>query len=147
MAIIAAVILTLAGVTISAPTGWHEVERTEDRLDLQSADNREQATISVMRFRKALSFESFKRLSAVRYEAEKKVGPDIFIEPDNPKPSQKKDYFCMLYTGGEKKGGRIFSCSMRLVGNELVTVYVEGSGVAPEKHLKSFEFFVKELKQ
>ena len=51
-----------------------------------------------------------------------------------------------FYSGGEKSTGRMFSCYLSQAKKELVTIYVEGIGVASKDHLDSFEAFVTGLK-
>ena len=138
---------TIGSASIEVPSGWRAVKKEEERLTLRSRDDRQQATISLMRFGVAPSFEDFKRFCTLRVEAEKKDLPDVFIEPDAPRPFEETGSYGMFFSGGEKKAGRIFSGYLTLMKKELITVYVEGVGVAPKDHLASFETFVTGLKR
>jgi hypothetical protein len=53
----------------------------------------------------------------------------------------------MFFSGGEKRTGRVFSGYLTLKQRELITVYVEGIGVAPKDHLASFEALASGLKR
>ncbi len=130
-------------VDVSAPTGWSEVKREDDRLTLRSSDERQYATISIMRFGADASFEDFKRLCQLRLEAEKKGSPDCFVQSEPPFDIKGK--FGMFYSGGVKRTGRVFSGYLSLMKRELVTIYIEGLGVAPQDHLETFQAFVKGL--
>lgn len=138
---------TLDNASIVVPAGWREVKKEEDRLTFRSSDDRQQATISLMQFGVSPSFEDFKRLCQLRVEAEKKAAPNAFIDPDAPVPFEKSGGFGMFYSGGEKQTGRIFSCYLSLANKGLFTIYLEGVGVVPKDHLKSFEAFVSGLKR
>lgn len=128
---------------IIAPTGWTEVKREGDRLTLQSLDGRQYATISIMRFGADASFADFKLICQLRLEAEKKDSPDCFIQSEPPYDIKGK--FGMLYSGGDKKAGRVFSGYLSLTKRELVTIYIEGLDVSPNDHLETFQAFVKGL--
>lgn len=128
---------------IAAPAGWREVNSTDDRLTLRSADGHQQTTISVMRFGADPSFDDFKRICQHRIEAEKKASPDCFIQAEAP--FDLKGKFGMFYSGGDKKSGRIFSGYLSVEKRELVIVYVEGIGVAPKVNLETFKAFVEGL--
>lgn len=133
----------IGSADIAAPAGWSEVKKEDERLTLQSADGREYATVSIMRFGADASFEDFKRLCQLRLEAEKKGAPDCFLQP--AEPFDLKGKFGMFYSGGEKKAGRVFSGYLSLVKRELVVIYLEGIGVEPKKHLETFHAFAEGL--
>lgn len=138
---------TIGSATISPPSGWREVKKEEERTVFRSSDDRQQATISLIRFRAVPSFEDFRRLCMLRVQAEKKGAPGAFIEPDVPAPFERQGGYGLFYSGGEKKTGRMFSCYLSSVQKELITVYVEAVGIAPKDHLASFEAFVTGLKR
>lgn len=138
---------TLANAEITAPPGWHQVNKTEDKLVLRTSNQHEQATISVLRLGADATLEDFMRLCQLRIEAERKELGDGFIEPEAPKPFKDGDIFGLLYSGGEKKTGRVFSAYLSLARREFLTIYVEGVGVAPKHHLESFKVFVDGLKR
>jgi len=138
---------TIGESSITAPDGWREIKREEQRVTLRSADDRQQATVSLMQFGTAPSFDEFKRLCALRYKAEKSDAPDAFMEPEAPAPFEKEGRYGLFFSGGEKKSGRIFSGYISLVNKELITIYLEAAGVAPKEHLASFEAFVSSLKR
>jgi hypothetical protein len=135
----------IGSADVTAPAGWTAEKREDERLTLKSADAREYATISVMRFGADASFNDFKRLCQLRLEAEKKDSPDCFVQ-DEP-PFEIKGKFGMFYSGGVKKTGRVFSGYLSLKDRELVTIYIEGLGVAPKDHLQTFQSFVEGLKR
>jgi len=84
------------------------------------------------------TFESFTTLCQHRIDVEKRELSDGFIEPDTPKPFKDGSTFGMLYSGGDKKSGRMFSSYVRLRGRELLTIYVEAIGIDPKDHVASF---------
>lgn len=135
----------IGSADVAAPVGWREAKREDDRLTLQSPDGRQYATISTMRFGADASFEDFKRLCQLRLEAEKKDLPDCFIQSEAPFDIKGK--FGMIYSGGVKKTGLVFSGYLSLTKRELVTIYVEGLGSAPKDHLQTFQSFVDGLKR
>ena len=128
---------------IVAPAGWSETKKDADRLTLQSSDGRQYATISIMRFGADASFKDFKRLCQLRLEAEKKDSPDCFIQSEPPFDIKGK--FGFFYSGGVKKTGRVFSGHLTLTKRELITIYIEGLGIAPKEHLQTFQSFVEGL--
>ncbi len=136
---------TIDGADVTAPTGWREVEKEDGRIGLRSPDDRQQATISVMRFGADASFMDFKRLCALRIEAEKKELGSGFIEPTEP--YEKNGRFGMMFYGGEKKTGRIFAGHLSLEKKVLITIYLEGNGVDPKQHMELFETFLTGLKR
>ncbi|HVU33822.1 MAG TPA: hypothetical protein VHE61_10330 [Opitutaceae bacterium] len=138
----AAETFAIGGAAIPTPGGWNVVNQRGNRIVFQSEDQRQQATLSVSYFGNPPSFDDFKALSTRRLQAEKKAAPDAFLEPDPPVPFEKDGRFGLLYTGGQKSSGRVFSCSFGFEKDELVTVYVEGIGIDPKVHLASFETFV-----
>jgi len=133
--------------SITAPDGWHEVKKEEMRMMLRSADDRQQATISVMQFGAAPSFDDFKRLCVLRYKAEKSGASDTFMEPEVPAPIEGEGRYGLFFSGGEKKSGRMFSGYLSLMNKELITIYLEAVGVAPKEHLASFKVFATGLKR
>jgi len=135
----------IGSADVAAPAGWSEAKREDDRLTLQSSDGRQYATISIMRFGADASFEDFKRLCQLRLEAEKKDSPDCFIQSEAPYDFKGK--LGMLYSGGVKKTGRVFSGYLSLTKRELITIYIEGLGIAPKDHLQTFQSFVEGLKR
>ena len=70
---------------------------------------------------------------------------DGFVEADAP--FQNSGSFGMFFFGGDKKVRRTFSGYLFLEKNELITIYVEGVGVAPKEHLLTFQTIVKSLKR
>ena len=136
---------SFGGCDIIAPTGWHEIKRTNDVLTLRSADGKEQATVSTMNFSSETTFEDFKKLCEKRIAADKQELSDGFVNPSEPFKSE--NLFGMFFSGGDKKSGRVFSGYLSFTKNQLVTVYVEGVGVSPENHLATFKKFVSGLKR
>lgn len=124
------------------PSGWQLLRTEKDSLVFQTKDERQQATVSVMQLNGSATFDEFKHFCEVRLANERKFLTDGFIEPNNPTPFKDGDTFGMFYSGGDRKSGRVFSAYFSLKHGELVTVYVEGLGVPPSDHLRSFKAFV-----
>jgi hypothetical protein len=135
----------IGSAVITAPVGWSDAKKEKDRVVLRSPDGRQQATISIMRFDADVSFDDFKRLCAHRIEAEKGALADGFVQPGAP--FEDAGTFGMFFSGGEKRTARVFSGYLTLKQRELITVYVEGIGVAPKDHLASFEALASGLKR
>ena len=131
----------LGSADITAPASWSEVKREKDRLTIRSPDGRQQATISIIRFVTDGSFDEFKRMCQLRLEAEKNDAPDCFIQSEPPFKIHEK--FGMFYSGGVEKTGRVFSGYLSLAKRELVTIYLEGSGVTTDVHRQTFKAFVE----
>jgi hypothetical protein len=130
-------------VEATAPPGWKAAKTEAERLVVRSPDGREQATIALMRFGTDPSFDDFKMMCQRRLELEKEEA-DGFVQA--AAPVEDRGAFNMLFSGGNKKTGRMYSGFLSLAKRELVTVYVEGIGVEPRNHLKSFESFVTGLR-
>ena len=139
--------LTIGEASIAAPDSWRVIKREEERITLRSDDDRQQATISWMQFGVRPSFDDFNRLCTLRLLAEKKDAPDVFITPDVPTPFDNNGRYGLFFGGGDKKSGRLFSGYLSLANKELITIYLEATGVAPEEHLASFKAFVASLKR
>ena len=138
---------SIGSATVSPPSGWREVKKEEERIVFRSADDRQQATVSLMRFGVAPSLEDFRRLCALRLQAEKKGSPEAFIEPEAPEPFTQEGRYGLLYSGGDKKSARMFSCYLSCGKTELITIYLEAIGASSKEHLASFQSFVTGLKQ
>jgi hypothetical protein len=82
---------TIGHNEVTAPAGWRQVNKTEDRLVLRSSDQHQQATLSVVRLSSDATFEEFNRLCQLRIDAERKELGDGFIEPEAPKPAKDGD--------------------------------------------------------
>lgn len=136
--------VSLGRATLVVPAGWKEEKKEDERITLRSSDGREQATISIMRFGADASFDDFKRLCELRLEAEKKPSEDIFVQSDGP--FDQIGTYGMFYSGGEKKMNRMFSGYLSLKDKELITIYIEGIGIAPKEHLETFKTFVGGMK-
>jgi len=138
---------SIGAATVSPPSGWREVKKEEERIVFRSPDDRQQATVSLMRFGVAPSLEDFTRLCALRLQAEKKGSPEAFIEPEAPEPFTQQGRYALLYSGGDKKSARTFSCYLSCGKTELITIYVEAIGSGSKDHLASFQSLVASLKQ
>jgi hypothetical protein len=126
--------------SLALPDGWSETKHESDRLTFRSAEQTEQATISKMDFAKAPSFEDFKRLSELRLKAETEASGGAVETVTGP--SNDGGEYTFFFSGTEKANQRLFSGYMIVVGKTLTTVYIEGVGVTPERHLASFKAFV-----
>jgi hypothetical protein len=136
---------SLGSWEVVAPAGWREGKKKEDLLVLRSPDTNQQATITILRFGKELSFDDFKKLCDKRVEAERRVLADGFIEPSPP--FKDGSNFGMFFSGGDKKTGRLFSGYVALSKTDLGTLYVEGIGTGPKDHLATFKEFVRGFKR
>lgn len=137
--------LTIGNAAIVLPSGWILLKTDEELASARSSDGHQRVTMSILRFKAKASFEDFKQLCSRRIEAEKKVLEDGFVEADAP--FQNSGSFGMFFFGGDKKVRRTFSGYLFLEKNELITIYVEGVGVAPKEHLLAFQTIVKSLKR
>ena len=139
--------LRIGNATIIPPAGWQLVKKTEEKLVLRAADGKQQATITLMRLEADPTSEQFEQICKHRYEAEKRDAPDITIEPSPPHPSRDGATFFMIYSGSEKRNGRVFSGYLSLANRELITIYVEGISVTAKVHSDAFQAFVGGLKR
>jgi hypothetical protein len=128
---------------VSIPAQWSEAKRSDDRAVFRSPDGHQQAVISVMRFGTDPSFDDFIKLCSHRIESERAELADGFVQPD--KPFQEAGRFGMFYSGGDKKTGRVFSGYLSLAHRQLIIIYIEGVGIAPADHLKTFQEWVRGL--
>lgn len=127
--------------TLALPDGWSEIKREPDRVTFRSTEGTEQATVSEMGFSSPPALADFKRLCQLRLQAEKQGSKDDAIL-DVTGPSDDGRHFTFIYSGGDKTDHRLFSGYMTLDGKTLTTIYVEGVGVTPQRHLASFKAFV-----
>jgi hypothetical protein len=134
----------LGNAEIKVPARWRTIVDDKERINILSADERQQATVSIQRFDSRATFEDFKRLCEIRQKAEKADVPDVLISAEEP--FVDGGIFKMSYSGNEKAMGRLFSGYLTLKDKELITVYVESIGVDSKKHSQTFEEFVKGLK-
>ncbi len=138
---------TLGKSTFDVPVEWTEIRREKERLTFAAPDGKLQTTVSLMCFGIEPSWENFKRLCSLRYEAEKQGPNVVFLQPEYSAPFEEEGKFGMFFSGEEKKVGRLFSGFLTLQGKELITIYVEGLHVDSENLFKSFHGFVSNLKQ
>ena len=134
----------IGNAEIAVPTGWRKIIDDKERINALSPDERQQATISVMRFESSSTFEDFKRLCEHRVKAEKTEVPDVSISADEP--FVDAGAFGMFFSGNERTASRLFSGYLTLKDKELITIYVESIGVDSKRHFQTFEKFVKGLK-
>jgi len=67
------------------------------------------------------------------------------MQADAPTNNQGK--FEMIFFGGEKALGRVYSGYLSLARRELVTIYVEGIGIDPAQHVATFQALAKSLER
>jgi hypothetical protein len=134
----------IGNAEITVPTGWRKTVDDKERINILSPDERQQATISVMRFESGSTFEDFKRLCERRLKAEKTEAPEVSISADEP--FVDTGTFGMFFSGDEKVTGRLFSGYLTRKDKELITIYVESIGVDSKRHLQAFEELVRGLK-
>ncbi len=143
-ALSAAETFSFSGCEIAAPAGWREMKRTTNALTLRSSDGKEQAMITTMSFGTEATFDDFKRVCQKRIEAEKREVSDGLVNPSEP--FKDGNLFGMMFSGGDKKSGRVFSGYLSYTKRELITLYVEGV-VTPTNHLATFKQFIGGLKR
>jgi hypothetical protein len=137
----------LGNALITFPSTWRVDSKSEDGIVVRSANGREQATISVIFFKKAISFDEFCRVCHHRVEAERKSLKDGFIHPDPPVPSEVNGGFRLFYTGGDKSTNRIFSAYLAQIEAEVLTVYLESLGIPLTEHSETFRALLSTLKR
>jgi hypothetical protein len=136
----------LGNASFSVPPGWKQVDDTDTRLTFAGPDGRQQATISIMRFTTPPTFADFEILCAHRYAAEKNGVRDLVLIPTDPAPHNDNGQFTMTFSGEENPRSRVFSGFLWIKGDELVTVYVEGIGIAADRNADSFKAIAKTLR-
>lgn len=136
--------LTVGHAVIVVPAGWIQLENSGERASARSPDGYQQLTISMLGLKADVSFDEFKLLCSQRIEAEKRETELSFLQADTPLESA--GLFGMYYSGAERSVGRIFSGYLSLKKGEFVTVYVEGVGIAPKEHLRTFQTLVTSLR-
>lgn len=137
--------LTVGHAVIAMPLGWKQLENNGERASARSPDGHQQLTISILRLKPDVSFDEFKFICSHRMEVEKKETEVSFLQADAP--FESGGLFGMYYSGAERKMGRIFSGYLALKKGEFVTVYVEGVGIAPKEHLRTFQTIVRSLRR
>jgi hypothetical protein len=125
------------------PFGWQPLKNSQEILTACSADGRQRATISVVHFESEVTFDSFKALCEKRLTIEKQVLAEGHVESDPPVAGG--DTYSLLFSGRDKQNDRVFLGYLSLKHRELITVYVEGVGVSPAEHEKSFTFLLRGL--
>lgn len=126
--------------SLALPDGWSEIKREPDRVTFRSAEQTEQTTVSKLDLSTVPSFEDFKLICQHRLDAEHQASKDEFLEVTGP--TNAGNTYKLLFSGGEKASQLVFSGYMVVAGKTIMTVYVEGIGVSPERHLASFKAFV-----
>jgi hypothetical protein len=135
----------LGKAQLAVPAGWKKEVSDRERINLISADERQQATFSMMTFDTAPKFDDFKRISAHRLDAEKAAASDITIM-DDPAAFEDAGTFGKFFSGKEASSGRLFSGFVTQKGAEVITIYLESIGIDNKKHVQTFESLVKTLK-
>ena len=137
---------SVGNVSLTCSDGWREMSETEGILILRSPDNRQQLTLSSSHLPAPAAFDEFKKICAVRLQAERRQLAEGSIEPD-PTPFQQGNCFGFVYTGVDRKTRRFFSTCLSLAGRELVTLYLESFTVPPNQHIDTFKTFIANLKR
>ena len=140
-------IVAIGSALVTFPHTWRVESSFDDRVVVRSANGREQATISIILLKKALTFEEFSVVCARRVEAEKKGMRDGFIHPDPPAPYKAGEGFRLYYAGGDKSTHRVFSAYLLHVESEVLTVYLEGLGIPLTEHSETFKTLLSTLKR
>jgi hypothetical protein len=138
---------SLGNATFSIPEGWTKIAETDGRLTFTAPDGKQQATVSLMRFGAAPSFEDFERICSHRYDAEKNGLTQLTLVPEHPDPHDDNGTFTMSFSGKEEANDRSFLGLMSFKNKQLITIYVEGIGVNSATNHESFREFVESLKQ
>jgi len=133
-------------VSVSVPDGWRQIANPGGGLILQSPDHRQQVTVSISQMQSHPSLDEFKRICALRLQAEKQQLVDGAIEP-NPVPFQQGNLLGLVYTGLDRKTRRIFSSYLLLEDRELVTLYLESFAIHPNQHTDMFKRLIANVKR
>jgi hypothetical protein len=135
----------MGSTELTLPPGWRKIAVQDggDRVNFLSPAGDQQLTLSIMRFGRSPSFEDFKRLCDLRIRAEKEEAPSVNVKAEAP--FEEGEVFMMIFTGDEKTANRIFSGHLSVAKKELLTIYLEGVGVDPQKHREAFQALVKNI--
>lgn len=133
-------------VSVSVPDGWGQIASPDGGLILRSPDDRQQVSVSISQLQSDPSFDEFKRICAIRLQAERQQLVDGAIEP-NPVPFQQGNFYGLVYTGVDRKTRRIFSTYLLSETGELITLYLESFAVHPSQHTDTFKTLIANLKR
>jgi hypothetical protein len=136
----------LGNASFSVPPGWTQVDSSDTRSTYASPDGRQQLTISTLHLAKAPSFEDFELLCQHRYAAERNGVKDLVLIPPEPIPHNDKGDFTLTFSGEENPRSRVFDGFLWIKGDQLITIYVEGIGVAADRNSDAFHEIVKSLR-
>jgi hypothetical protein len=136
--------LELGSAGLVLPQGWRVTKKNDEICTLRPADDLQQATISLIRFKSSPDFDAFKMLCDKRLAAEKRVLGSGFVEAQPPAFSQ--GVFNMFFSGGNEENGHLFSGCLMLVKSELYTIYLEGTGISTRQHVESFAVLLSRFK-
>jgi hypothetical protein len=137
---------TLGTATFSLPPGWKQVSATDDRQTYASPSGAQQATISITNLDHPPTFHDFELLCAHRYDAEKNGIKDLILIPREPLPHNDSGQFTMTYSGEENPTSRVFSGFLWVKGKQLITLYVEGIGIASDRNEDAFKAIADSLR-
>ncbi len=137
---------TLGSSTFTAPQGWTQIDVTDDHMTFATPDGRQRATITITHFDKPPAFQDFQLICSHRYDAERNGINDLVIIPKDPDPHNSDGQFTMHFSGEENPRSRVFAGYLRVKGQELVTVYVEGIDIPSERNADIFHAIVNSLR-
>ncbi len=128
-------------VTLAVPDGWNETGREGERITFLHEDKVEHVTVSYRIFARDPSFGEFQALCEHRLDAERKALQDGFLEQRGPNDGEGG--YTLIFFGGDRATGRMFSGLLVLAADTLVAIYVEGFAIEPERHQQSFTAFAQ----
>jgi hypothetical protein len=136
--------LVFGPTTVAVPDGWTETKREGTKVAFVTEDQLEFATISHRTFGREPSFGEFEVMCEQRLTAERQALEDGFVESKGA--SEQAGVCTLIYFGGDKATNRMFSGFLLLAADTLVTIYVEGLGIEPQRHMASFGAFAQGCK-
>lgn len=126
-------------LTVAVPEGWNENGREGDRITFLHSDGIEHATISHRSFARDPSFSEFETLCETRLAAERTALKDGFLETKGAIDGENG--YTLIFFGGDSETGRMFSGLLILQAHVLASIYIEGFGIEPQRHMDTFSTF------
>ena len=134
--------LTLSGMQFHLPAGWKVTQKTANRIDLVSDDDKASITIDCAQKKKKISEQDFKSLTDAQIAKEGKNSPGGKVHSVPP-------HIERVYYGGPRKSGRVFAGYMRAVNQNFVLVVgeLDEKDKNPKKAMKMVSDFIQGLFQ
>ena len=122
--------IELGSAKFLLPRGWRVTKKHDEICTLRPADDLQQATLTLIRFKSSPGVDAFKILCDKRLAAEKRVLVNGFVEAQPPVFDE--GVFKMFFFGEDEENGRIFYGCLILAKAELYTIYLEGTGFSAQ---------------